>query len=648
MGLWQNLVAGYDANKALLSRVDAGGLYPLSSTTVSNHSEFLVVISLDADGHFKGHEIIPKRNDKKGIPRQDFAIPVTQESLNRTRESYPNPLFDQREYVFPAFENGKQVSTTKNDKYKRLLGEFAAFPSAPPSVQAVLRYVSDPTRDFSADLPDKTKSKTIILFRVAIPGKAETALWNDPAVFAAWHEFYGEKVANSSGTVLDAMTGLRQPCADFHPKKVFASSGNAKLISANDKTNFTFRGLFENASQAISIGYDSSQKAHQFLRYLIANNGIACGEQVIVPFTPRTGSDSLPPPPVSDEDEYWDDGAEWTTADIQTQLGANTGIDYAKAVHAALERGKVEKQWASHAPAAIAVFEAATTGRLSVTYYRELSRREYLEQVQCWHDWCKWPFWHKSKETGKAYVVFGAPSFDRILQAAFGWPKSGQDASYAKLKQRVRAQLLRTVFDGVPVPSDYLANAVRRASNPLSITSNGKFDPKRFLGVLATTCSLLKYNLKYKYHNAKESFDMSLEPTRTDRDYLYGRLLGAADKLEEFALRTKSNVRKDTSALRYMQAFSMRPFTTWLTIHDALVPYKQQVRNSFADRELQTIHDLFTSKAFEDDSPLSGIYLVGYYHERAHLDALAAEAKKKKEQSETVDNQPIHRSNPCH
>lgn len=634
MGLWHNLVAGYDANHEQLARVDAGGLYPLSATTISNQSEPIAVVTLDANGIFTGSELLPKRNDKKGIPRIDIAIPVTQESLNRTRESYPNPLFDQREYVFPAIEKGRQVPTKKNRQYKELLSDFSACPFTPPSVMAVLRYVSDTERDFSADLPDKTKAKTIILFRVAIPGKAETALWQDPEVFSAWHSYYAAKIKKDAPLVLDAITGLRVPTATFHPKKVFASCGNAKLVSANDKTNYTFRGRFSEASQVVSIGYESSQKAHQFLRYLIAKNGIACGEQVIVPFTPREGPDALPPPPVSDMDVDWGAEEESATADIQTTLGANTGIDYAKTIQKALMGMGTDKLWASHAPAAIAVFEAATPGRLSVTYYRELTRHDYLEKVQQWHDRSKWAFWHKSKKTGKAYIVFGAPSFDRILQAVFGWPKAGKDASYEKIKQRVRTQLLRSVFDGTPLPADYLANAVRRVSNPLAITSNGQFDRGRFLAALATTCALLKHH----HHDTKESFDMSIDLSRTDRSYLYGRLLGAADKLEEYALCKKANARLVTAAIRYMQTFSMRPFTTWQIIHGALLPYKQVVRNSLADKELQNIQAQMSPESFEDDSPLSGVYLAGYYHERAYLDTLIAEAKKKKAQSETTDN----------
>ena len=125
---------------------------------------------------------------------------------------------------------------------------------------------------------------------------------------------------------------------------------------------------------------------------------------------------------------------------------------------------------------------------------------------------------------------------------------------------------------------------------------------------------------------------MSIDLSRTDRDYLYGRLLGAADKLEEYALHKKDDSRLVTAAIRYMQTFSMRPFTTWGTIHDALIPYRQKVKGCFADQEIQAIKNQFESvESYNDNSPLTGLYLIGYYHERVHIDNLIAAAKTKKE-----------------
>ncbi len=656
MGLWQLLAKGYDDNPEL-ARVDAGGLYPLSSTTISNKPSqeyrFIVIITLDAGGNFIHSEKVPAPNKRLSIPVKFFPIPVTQESLNRTKEPSPHPLFDQREYVFPAIEGGLQKSTKKNTLYKTLLKEFAESGLAPAFVMAVRNYIFNEHRNFEADLPEGTKPKTPILFRVEEPGVANSNLWEKPELFSAWHTFYTRKIKTESGLTLDFISGGQDTVAQFHPKKISLAAGNAKLVSANDKSNFVFRGIFrhpDNCSKAekaafkskfgltdaVTIGYESSQKAHQFLRYLIATHGIQCGEQVIVPFANRTGAASLPVPPVTDEDEDWGDEEITTTADVMTKLGANTGLDYAKSLGKALAGFKSDRLVEAHAPTAIAIFESVTTGRLSVTYYRELARDEYLENVRRWHESCKWPIGRKAKDKDKSFIVFGAPSFERILQASFGWSKSATDTGYQKLRQRVRAQLIRSVFDNAPLPADFVSNAIRRASNPLAVitddktknaTKKDKFDKKRFLDSLATTCAILKHSTQ----NTKESFDMSIDLARTDRDYLYGRLLGAADKLEEYALHKKSNYRLVTAAIRHMQTFSARPFSTWEIIHQTLIPYKQQVRGCIADKEIQSIHNMFKASEndFENDRPLSGLYLVGYYHERAYIDELIRAVREK-------------------
>ncbi|MBQ9431303.1 MAG: type I-C CRISPR-associated protein Cas8c/Csd1 [Kiritimatiellae bacterium] len=643
MGLWQNLVAGYDENSMQLSNVAAGGIYPLSSTTVSNQTEMLAVIVLDENGHFIRSEMISKRNDKKGIFLVSIPIPVTQESLSRARQSNAHPVFDQREYVFPGVENNRQKPTEKNTKYKALLREFAESPFSTSAVKAVWNYISDENREFSSDLPEGTKAKTIVLFKVEIPGCPETALWKSPELFKLWHSFYLGKVADESSNAIDFVTGKTMPVAQFHPKKVLSFAGNAKLISANDEKNFTFRGIYRHPknlpksaqtafekqfglSDAVTIGYETSQKAHQYLRYLMANHGISCGDQVIVPFSIGTSGKMIPSPPVQDSDDDWNEDETETTADTIMKLGSRSGKNYAKSIRNALHGYELDRQWKAHARSAIVILEAATPGRLSVTFYREFASSEYMECIAQWHEECMWPLWHKKDK--QALMYFGAPSIDRIIQAAFGWPKPGQDKAYEKIRMRARQNLIRSIFDNAPIPADYLANAISRVSNPLGITGkNGTFDRKRFSSVLATTCAIFKHET----YNQEESFDMSIEPKRTDRDYLYGRLLGAADKLEQYALRKKNNDRPVTAAIRYMQTFSQRPFSAWQIIHQSLVPYKQQVRGSIADMELQAIFNQFNGdgKDFGNDSPLSGHYLIGYYHECAYIDELIRAAHEK-------------------
>ena len=111
---------------------------------------------------------------------------------------------------------------------------------------------------------------------------------------------------------------------------------------------------------------------------------------------------------------------------------------------------------------------------------------------------------------------------------------------------------------------------------------------------------------------------MALDPTLTSRDYLYGRLLAVAEKLESIALSISGEKRR-TNAERYMQQFAERPFSTWRNIELALDPYKSRLnshRKGFLvkrDQELEDIYSLFDPAEYRLDNPLSGEFLLGYH-----------------------------------
>ena len=114
---------------------------------------------------------------------------------------------------------------------------------------------------------------------------------------------------------------------------------------------------------------------------------------------------------------------------------------------------------------------------------------------------------------------------------------------------------------------------------------------------------------------------MALEENRNTRDYLYGRLLALAERIEETALRI-SGEERPTTAARLMQRFSDRPFSTWRTIELALQPYMQRLQGSRTGflinrkKELDTIQGLFVPDDFTSDKPLTGEFLLGYHCQR--------------------------------
>ena len=126
---------------------------------------------------------------------------------------------------------------------------------------------------------------------------------------------------------------------------------------------------------------------------------------------------------------------------------------------------------------------------------------------------------------------------------------------------------------------------------------------------------------------------MALDPDRKMRDYLYGRLLAIADRLEGHAL-YKSGEKRDTNAARYMQQFADRPNKTWRQIYLSLSPYMSRLGGAkyYKDMMDEVMCKFDPIEDFTSDRPLSGEFLLGYHCQR--------EALRLKGSSNTNESEP--------
>lgn len=113
---------------------------------------------------------------------------------------------------------------------------------------------------------------------------------------------------------------------------------------------------------------------------------------------------------------------------------------------------------------------------------------------------------------------------------------------------------------------------------------------------------------------------MALDPDRKTRDYLYGRLLAIADRLEGHAL-YNSGEKRDTNAARYMQQFADRPNKTWRQIYLSLSPYMSRLGGAkyYKDMMDEVMCKFDPIEDFTSDRPLSGEFLLGYHCQREAL-----------------------------
>lgn len=616
MGMWQSLVRGYEDNVDSLKAQE----FYLGSTKKSCSSKDTVVFVLRDDGSLK--EI--KKYDYED---REVSLLVSEDSESRSSTAVrPHCLFDSADYVCGWGDK----SQLKHAEWRDRVCAFCEF-SAIPQVKALCRYVDQDT--FVLDLKSSkipVTDKTLILFEVISAKEAEFRLWKIHEIYEAWINFILNK--KQSQLAVDCITGLKKPIAESHCKKINNLTGNAKLISSNDDLNFTYRGRFAEASEVVRIGYESAQKAHQFLRYLISTRGIRSGSQAIVTWTTGVSkADASILPPVEDAELDLCNDA-WGSDDGLSGVAARSGVVFSDALRDEMLKGRYSELLEKHPRTSVLILDAATDGRMSVVLYRELDTGEYLERIAQWHESAAWQLSYYVKENageshGSWHSYIGAPSVDAILTSVYGKPKSGKDEGYAKNKMSVREEMIHVIFDDVVIPADYLSTIFHRLTRPLSFKNKESFDRLYYTRTLAVYCALFKRDLKQRN---EEIINMKLEQDRRTRSYLYGRLLGAADKLEEYALGKSGKDKRETAALRYMQLFAQRPFTTWETIHRALVPYVQKVKGSVAHKEMECIHALFSGDDFCDDRALDGFYLLGYYHELDYINDRVADLKQQK------------------
>ena len=113
---------------------------------------------------------------------------------------------------------------------------------------------------------------------------------------------------------------------------------------------------------------------------------------------------------------------------------------------------------------------------------------------------------------------------------------------------------------------------------------------------------------------------MTIDQECSNRNYLYGRLLAIADRVE-YRTYDKDDGRT-TNAKRYMTAFSQRPFSTWKNLEERIQPYFQRLKPGeriIYMKLLDEVAGKFTVRDFERDEPLNGLYLLGFHSQSCDL-----------------------------
>ncbi|OWZ83865.1 type I-C CRISPR-associated protein Cas8c/Csd1 [Natranaerobius trueperi] len=606
-------------------------LLPIAHTTQSAQVE----ITVDEAGNFYNAKVVDKEE-------ATTVIPCTEQSLSRTSKPVPHPLHDKLMYVAGDFEKygGKiRKGFQPYEDYLTNLKEWVESPHTNDRVKSIYWYILKGTliKDLievsilSVDkknhlIPKWTKTvgeeygekpklfkvisdtqdKVFVRFNTHKLGSSETKVWEDEEVINSFINFYKDKLQQSD---LCYVTGKTKPRTEKHLSGLRRAGDSAKLISGNDTSGLTFRGRFDKANEVVSISYDVSQKAHNALKWLIQKQGkIVDGRVFLVWGNEKTEV----PSPQDDADSLFRElGYNFTNETEES----DTHEIFAEKFSKAIDGYKSDLSYKSQV--SILILDAATPGRLSIVYYRNLEKEEYLKQIIKWHQTCSWLHQYKKSEGKQRIKFYGAPSSRDIALVAYG-PRVGDNIIKGTMER-----ILPCIVDGHKIPLDIIRSAFYRASNPVAM------DRWEWEKTLSITCALL--NKQYE----KEGYEVALDVTNRNRDYLFGRLLAVADVLERRAL-TKEEDRA-TNAIRYMNAFSRHPARTWQIIQTNLQPYQVKLGNKafYYNRLIDEIASQIEIDDF-NNKPLSGKYLLGFYSQRYEL-----YTSKKEKQENYNSNQEV-------
>lgn len=645
MGWIETLSRTYDACCSLAGIETDGGLVllPLSHSTANAQIE----LTVDMDGNLISElTSIVEKNGRNEVT----VIPVTEDSAARSNGNFPHPLCDKLCYV--AGDYSRYTGEQKEEcfeAYLDALGRWTNSEYGNPWLHAVYSYIQKGTMvadlvsigllklDEAGILSQKenkmgqiAQTDAFVRFAVVENGR-KTDLWKNQEMYEAYTNYY---LLRSDEKELCYASGKQEVCTEKHPSKIRNTADKAKLISGNDDAGFTYRGRFSDKKEAVSVGYVTSQKAHNALRWLLKKQGyLEDGNAVVVwklpegkKETEKTLAELKVPDIFGDSlqafsiflDEEDENDEEKTVEEAQEEI--YTGERYAVRLKQAMQG--YARDLKPDDKVIMIVLDAATTGRLSINYYHEFAGNEFIDRVIEWHEHCTWKRWVRPKNAKKNILVKTAPSPKEMVLAAFGTQRgNGYLDCDSELKKSMIQRILPCVVGLSPrIPKDIVRAAVNRASNPqaysLFVWENQ---------VLAVTCAMLHYN-QYKAEKERDEAMDTEKEREKERAELFGRLLAIMDAIERKATYSseQENANKRlTNAKKLWNAYTRRPMTTFERLNQKMKQaYEGRLTGgtaSYMEDEITKLVNRLNEINGFTNKPLREEYLLGYCAQREKM-----------------------------
>lgn len=483
-------------------------------------------------------------------------IPVTEDSASRSSGISPHPLHDKLIYVAKTYDEYVDASKKEyHEKYMKNLKQWVESPYSHSTIQVIYEYLLNgtliddlistgilTTENGKIDKKKKFQKQIdatsiLIRFRVNSFDKKREAPWKDKSLFQCFVDYYKSLHTDED---ICYVTGKRMYCTSKHPSKIRYGSDKAKLISSNDNSGFTYRGRIAGSDDINSMGYETSQKIHSALRWLIKKQGYQNYGLTVLIWNVENK-------PVFGNQLF----------DFNPKREASTNETYAALMNKMI-RG-FRKEIEPKDGIIIMMMEAATEGRLSITAYQELSSSRYYDNIEQWFQDCVWY---------RGYT----PTPDDIIKAAFGTLRNDHlDLDEKVLKMQLK-RLLPCILMGKNLPKDMIAGVYQQ------VLTMSQVDNKMWEYCIEILCILarrerMEENRKFNKGGVwSMDLDENIALGNETPAFIYGELLAIYHEIEAYSLRI-SDEKRDTNVMRLFVEFKKFPWRTLNRIDTLANPY---------------------------------------------------------------------------
>ena len=584
----------------------------------SNNGKDIIEVVLDEDGKFVRATYLEKN--------EMIIFPVTEDSISRSSGSAPHPLADELSYVTSTFSEIKNKDylsglqrwvefNKSNDKFPHLANIYSylqkgtliedivqsIYPKANYKIQEKIIEIE------GLEKPTSLSPKDFITFKIETLGK-DISISKTTEVHQNFIDYMNEYLLYKPQSLCN-ISGEMTYCSRKHRGLM----GNSKLISVSNKKE-TYYGRFKDGDEIIEIGYVSSQKIHNMLKYLLENSQTAQNLDATASIVvwPSEGVDEFDLNIVGQETFDWfgEEAAirkDYTISSKESQVIT----DYIKGKLSNQESDLVADFEESYL--FVLIVDKVSNGRISIKYFRALFQSDLAQRVSDWYATTNWQYGYGQ------YQRIKSPSLAQIATVTHGnYDKGTKQIVLRKdsLKKKTMERLLPCIVDGKKLPVDIIQKMLTNVSNRLSYHEG-------WPTLLSTACSMIK-KYKWDYYNEEVTSDMD-ERTQS-KNYIYGELIAVLEAIETSATDTA----RITNAEKYWSIFMQSPGATYTKIHEKVRPYLNRLKRDQKTRGLYTNYnkrleelsiqlDKLSLSESERNKKLNEDFILGYYAQRKNL-----------------------------